>query len=511
MKAALVERFWWAPAAMPLVLFTAWLATGRQWDPYRVGVPVIIGLMYLGATRFPRRQIRFLKPAGLVAVLAGAIAALTTHDGTLQLPVALLPVATCSVIAVSTLWVRGFFAQGAARLEVADVWVVAGAVHALSGVMAAGVWSTLTPWRYVLLEGTLVSQAFATGVVVVLVFFAPGASVSAWAACIGIVVATTAQVWYLCSVLYGQHSLLALWGVVAGFSLFTAGLWHRDVQTTRNSVAGLFRPKVSGFILMAALASGVLAIVIADSNVLLKVVGALAVCVAGARAAFAVHDSWDARIIAARELTREAVVRDDERRVLKRLLHDDVLQPLVVASWLTTRPAGREAVLASEHELRELLILLEPEVPEVVAFESRLQRMITAAGHQTTVVVSTEDPGGIDAVQVLLWQVLAGLVLSGLEASIPNRLTVSLTADREMWTATVIDDGDGVAVRDTRLASLNGVRSRLLDAGGWMHIGMTATGGGYAEAGVPVSTLLVVADGPLKSDAPLLEGFTLDS
>jgi hypothetical protein len=261
------------------------------------------------------------------------------------------------------------------------------------------------------------------------------------------------------------------------------------VIAIRNSVAGLFRLNLAAAAIGSAVFIGAVTMKLADGNAYLVVAGAVAVCGAGLRAAVAVRASRRARVMTGRALARELVERDDERRVLKQLLHDDVLQLMVVASWTTTQPAGRDALLASEQKVRALLVALEPLIPELGGFEERLRRMVRAVRPQTDVVVRYVRLGGLggaDGARVLLWQVAEAAVACGLKESSPMQVTVEITVQDGAWRIGLFDDGYGPVSRELRIAELGALGDRLVDAGGWLHIGVLRAGGGFVEASIPL-------------------------
>jgi signal transduction histidine kinase len=192
------------------------------------------------------------------------------------------------------------------------------------------------------------------------------------------------------------------------------------------------------------------------------------------------------------------LAREEERRRLRRDLHDGVASALVGARMLASAarseapldgrvPAlletlGQELTVCTE-EVRDLIDGLRPAVLDAGLGEALRQ---AARRVEEALVVELEIEGDLDelpaAVEVVTLRVVTESLTNAMKHAMASRASVRVVATEDVLTIDVTDDGIGLAGAHLGAAGddprtgvgLASIRSRVEEVGGWF----TVDGGG---------------------------------
>lgn len=498
MMRRLLERFWFSPVLLVVSALLWWVQGAAEWDPWRVlapvlGVMAVVGVLRLG--RVERRRSWVVTVAVGCALIAlmlddeGATAALTpARDAVL--------IAGVMSLSVAVLWARGVFTPGAARGAVFEAGVLASAVFAVTVLVLDASCRGLNALELGLIVVFAVMNAVAVGLVVVLLLAEGSRNASALLVAVGLLVAMATSVWHLRLSLENGDETWLSWMFVLGFAVAVSGVWHPSVVRLRDTLGGSSRPVLSVVAVSAAVWCGAAVLLFGESSLLTIAAGVVCGVSAIARAVTAARSGWLDREDSAVALVRGALVRDDERAQLKRLLHDDVLQPIVVASWLTRSDEARAALEDLEERTRHVLNTLEPRIPQTSEIgalleglfrETRAKRITvdarstdTGEGTIDVMVEGVETEGANGPVRVPLWFVASSTVAAAASAG-ASSVDVRISFEGDLVRMVVFDDAVGDAARRVRNEQLLPVRDRVNDGAGEMLIGETTEGAGHVE------------------------------
>jgi signal transduction histidine kinase len=499
----LVERLWFLPAVLVFGALLWWAQAGAEWDPWRVLAPVL-GLMAMaGVLRLGQGERRRFWWISLVIGLVLLAVILDEESGTALSPArdAVL-IAGVASVGIAVLWVRGFFKPGAPRGAAVEVGVIAAAVFAATVLMLDAACWGLSALEITLVVVFAAFNAISVGIVVVMLLAEGSRNVSAVLIASGLLVTMTAAAWHLHSALLGADETWLSWVFVSGFAVAVSGVWHPSVVRLRDTLGGTSRPWLSGFSITVAVWCGAVVLTFGEESALTYAAGAACGVSAVARAVGAARSSWLSREASSAALVRGVLVRDDERAQLKRLLHDDVLQPIVVASWLTRSQEARAALEELEERTRYVLNTLEPRAPQI----SEIGQLLVTVFHESRDEVHTQRGGrgesvdtcGINVVvdaseavsdnavvRVPLWFVARSAVRAAVAAG-ARAVGVWVSFEREQVRLVVLDDAAGDAARKERIERLKPVRERVNDGAGELLIGEAPDGTGLVEAVLPI-------------------------
>jgi signal transduction histidine kinase len=504
----LLERLWFFPVFLVLSALLWWVQAGAEWDPWRVLAPLLGWLATVGVLRLGQAERRRF---GWVALLVGSVLVAVLVDlllddgsGTTTLVPArdAALVVGVAAVGIAVLWVRGFFKPGAQRGAAFEVGVIAVAVFAVTVLVLDSACWGLTALEMSLVVVFAAFNALSVGVVVVMLLAEGSRNVSAVLIAVGLLVTMAAAVWHLRAALLSDDETWLSWMFVSGFALAVSGVWHSSVVRLRDTLGGPSRPLLSGFAVTAALWCGAVVLTFGEESALTYAAGVACGVSVVARAVGAARSSWLSREESSAALVRGVLVRDDERAQLKRLLHDDVLQPIVVASWLTSSHEARVALEELEERTRSVLNKLEPRAPQI----SEIGQLLVTVFHESRDAVITqrngrgEDVGtcGINvvideaanvsdnaSVRVGLWFVARSAVAAAVAAG-ARHVGVWISFEQGQVCLVVIDDAAGDAARKTRNERLKPVLGRVNDGAGDLLIGEAPDGTGLVEARLPI-------------------------
>lgn len=202
-----------------------------------------------------------------------------------------------------------------------------------------------------------------------------------------------------------------------------------------------------------------------------------------------------AAVVEAQQAERSDVARD---------LHDSVAQTLTAANYILTgalanKPNGdvgeaiaesRELIRNACEELRSVSQSLHPRVASDLGLPAALESLAGVVRQRSLIdvsIVTDIDAQGIPTslTATLYW--IASEALHEVELrGTANCATIALTAKNGEISLTVVDDGTGDCLRDTKVldAAFNAARDRFSLAGGEVHIESIPDGGTRVTASI---------------------------
>ena len=222
-----------------------------------------------------------------------------------------------------------------------------------------------------------------------------------------------------------------------------------------------------------------------------------------AQAAVAVHT-----VVLARESRRSrelvVVAREEERRRLRRDLHDGVgpsiaalaLQVETARDLAAEDPEAAVALLARlaprinavVGDVRALVHELRPPTLDELGLTAAVRELAARLSGTTAVTVESDDLGALPAaVEVATYRITGEAVTNAVRHSGATAVTVSLARDEEALLVTVRDDGHGLGPPNTDGVGLGSMRARTEELGGTFTF---VTG----EMGTTVTARLPVQD-----------------
>ncbi len=483
-----MSRLWWSPPVLFVTLVALKQGVGPSFDLYRVGMPLVVTLGLVGILRLPRRLRLKLSPAVLAGGLLCVGAVGVGRDDTVGLRwsqdvwslLGLLGVAASFLLAL------GLFENGSTKRELLDVAALGAGFAAIGVVALSSGWESADVRTYVLAESIVIVSALVTAVGVV--FLAPEArwNIAARWLLAGVQLQLVTYISFLAASGASNRSQWYVVSWLAGTTLLCCGVLHPSMRTLerRRREATHTQMLIAASSITTGVAGGAFALISSMGNRAVLWFGVVACVLAGARAMRAVEESWSARSQMRAMLERERDARDTERRVLRDLMHDDVVQMLSAASWLEEDTEARELVLRAQRRTSSLLNGERPLVPSFGAIESSLREVLASFGGSTQWEV-VMDPGSETVTNAAAWAVVREAAVNVAKHARATHARVELVKNAEDVLVVVSDDGVGVSEAEAGMGWDN-MRAVVSHAGGEIAIYRAESGGSVLEASIPL-------------------------
>jgi signal transduction histidine kinase len=209
--------------------------------------------------------------------------------------------------------------------------------------------------------------------------------------------------------------------------------------------------------------------------------------------------------------TRLVTAREEERRRLRRDLHDGLGPQLasqtltldVIAKLLHSNPeqaatlllAVRQQMQQAVSDIRDLIYGLRPPVLDDLGLQGAIEEFVERIGHpgkpQINVQVADVHVALPAAVEVAVYRIVQEAVTNVIKHAQASQITVALMVERASQgpcslRVTICDDGSGVPADYTVGIGLQSMRERAEELGGSCVIGKRSAGGTEVTAQLPI-------------------------
>jgi hypothetical protein len=455
------------------VLFGLWLVLNHSWDVYRFGAPLLIVVAVGGLLRVPLGSRWVFAPLAITTLALAAGILVTERLGDVHLTwgrdgplvVGLLGVG------VTTLLFRGFFGREAWARELPDVLVLTGGVMSVSLVLLHNTWEWSSNGAGELEVLVALANSFAIAAVLSSMAVQKKWTTSFKMVTGGLCFLLLTNLTYLLSQDRGVPLEIFWWVWMAGCAVIAGGMLHPRMNLRRDLVPNEFRLRFALWVMGMTLVSGAVVLVFSSRHVVLLVSGLVSVTIVTLRALLAVVMALRDRRAAQLSLEREVSVRDLERRELKRLVHDDVLQLLVVATWVAPDGEPLERIMTAERRTRGILTELRPVVPNLDELAAALIAVANNHSSATTWDVQVDLPPRFFAIRSVIWEAAREIVVACTKVAKSSEIKLTIMKDREwcVMSATTADSEHVDQIHDPLSEALAGARSVVFRCGGTMY------------------------------------------
>ena len=280
------------------------------------------------------------------------------------------------------------------------------------------------------------------------------------------------------------------WAALVGLAALAGATLHPDVASVRGQrrTAPSFQTHAPTFAAFGTQLAGVAVLLREPSHPAIIAIGLIAVFAPGTHAALALRRSAQDRAAASAAIQSELMARDHERREVAQLIHNDVLQHIIAAAWMSTdRPAVREQLLLAEGNARLVLEGVRVGAPPVREVSSSIERLVRLLGTTTAWSFSIDDDPALDAVGPVVWSVVREAAVNVVKHAHANRAWVTVERVDNLCQVIVVDDGVGIQTQAIgRQFGLRSMAELVGLAGGSLHCSQRTQGGTEVRAVIPL-------------------------
>lgn len=480
---------WLVPLSTVGALFALWLVLNHNWDVYRFGAPFLIVIAVGGLVRVPRGSRWVFVPLAVTTLASAAGILVTARLGDVHLtwgrdgPLIVGLVG----LGVTILLLRGFFGREAWLRELPDVLVLTVGVATVSLMLMHNAWDDHSSNALWLELPVAIANAFAIAATVSSVAVQTRWTMSSRMITGGLCVLLLSNQAYLLSNDHGVPLEIFWWVWMASCAGIAAGMLHPELDLRRDLVPSEFRLRFALWVMGLTLLSGAVTLLLSSRHVVLLVSGLVSATAVALRALLAVVMALKDRKQAQLALEREISVRDLERRELKRLVHDDVLQLLVVATWVAPEGEPLERIMTAERRTRGILTELQPVVPSLDELAGVLQGAAKKVSSDTKWEVQVALPAQFFAIRNLIWEVSREIIVACSMLTSGRALQLTITDDngRCIVRASAAEPFDDERILDALREALVRTRSLVNKSGGALYQA-TGVAGHLVTAEIPL-------------------------
>jgi signal transduction histidine kinase len=237
-----------------------------------------------------------------------------------------------------------------------------------------------------------------------------------------------------------------------GLAMVAAASLHPHIATVRAQSRALLHVRQRAALVSVPFIqiAGVVTLVQSPTTPALVCIGALAVLAPSAHTVLALQRSAKDRAAASEAVQSELLARDHERREVAQLIHNDALQHIIAAAWMSTdRPEVREQLLLAEGNLRLVLEGVRAGAPPITEIPAAIERLVRLLGTTCIWAFTIDDDQALESVGPVVWSVVREASVNVVKHARATHAWVVVERVEGGCMVVVADDGIGMPTEQT--------------------------------------------------------------